>query len=68
MKANLGDKFTVVVPVDVHEDCTWEPGTIVEVTHVWDDDQGYDLADKDGEEGSFAPCDLFGANKWFDSL
>lgn len=58
----IGKKFTVRVPVDVHEDCTWEPGTVVEVTHVWDDEGGFDLTDSDGESGSFAPSDL---ESWF---
>lgn len=58
----IGKKYTARVPVDVHEDCTWEPGTVVEVTHVYDDDGGFDLTADDGESGSFAPRDI---ESWF---
>lgn len=58
----LGKKYIVRIPVAVHEDCTWEPGAVVEVTHVYDDDGGFDLTDSDGESGSFAPSDL---ESWF---
>lgn len=63
--AELGDKFEAVVPVDVCDDVVWEPGTVVEVTHVYDDDGGYDLEDEEGFSGSFAPSDLFGDHRWF---
>ena len=58
----IGKKFEVRVPVEVHEECTWEPGTVVEITHIYDDNGGFDLTAGDGESGSFAPRDL---EEWF---
>ena len=64
--AKVGDKFVAIETIDVYDDVAWEPGTVVEVIRVYEFNGGYDLEDEGGNNGHFAPCDVFGENRWFD--
>ena len=68
---NVGDKLTAIVPVQVSEDCCWEPGTTVQVIERTDHDPSeygsyaVELQSDDGQIGSFAEIDVHGEFAWF---
>lgn len=61
-----GDVFVANIPIDICEDCVWQPGTKAEVVKVYEGTPlGYDLQSPDGVVASFAEIDLEGEHAWF---
>lgn len=67
----VGDRYELLVPVEIDEDTTWGIGKIVEVTHVLDESNGFEglagveLADEDGFASQFSKDDIDGEFGWF---